>query len=415
MDPKKKRAEAIARIKAIADEVKAKGRALTDDERNETDGLFKTIDECDVQIKQMDADAEMLAKLDRIADIKSDESEKHRKDEGNPRAGAKSLGEFFVKGLREGELSHLKSTRGFSISTPEYKGPATKAASDTHSTPQLYTDTVLQQVDTTLVRGYRRPLVTDLLGTGSISGTSVKYFIEGALEGSPGMVAAGAQKPQIHLGDPTYRTDEVKKIAAWWDMQDEMIEDIPFWVSEINGRGLQKLSEVEENQLLNGDGTGQNLLGVLNRDGVQVHAGKADDIADELYKAMSKVQLATGLVADGLIINPVDYQALRLNKDGNGQYFGGGYFSGQYGNGGIVWQPPVWGLNTVVSVAAAAGSPVLGAFKQATTVYRKGGVRVESTNSDQGKFTSDIYTTRIEERLALAVRVPSAIVKINLT
>jgi HK97 family phage major capsid protein len=274
---------------------------------------------------------------------------------------------------------------------------------------------VLQQVDTTLVRGYRRPLVTDLLGTGTISGTSVKYFIEGALEGSPGMVAAGAQKPQIHLGDPTYRTDEVKKIAAWWDMQDEMIEDIPFWVSEINGRGLQKLSEVEENQLLNGDGTGQNLLGVLNRDGVQVHTGKAADIADELYKAMSKVQLATGLVADGLIINPVDYQALRLNKDGNGQYFGGGYFSGQYGNGGIVWQPPVWGLNTVVSVAAVAGSPVLGAFKQATTVYRKGGVRVESTNSDQGKFTSDIYTTRIEERLALAVRVPSAIVKLKLT
>ena len=54
---------------------------------------------------------------------------------------------------------------------------------------------------------------------------------------------------------------------------------------------------------------------------------------------------------------------------------------------------------------------MVGAFKASTTLYRKGGVRVESTNSDQGKFTKDIITTRIEERIALAVRMPAAIVK----
>ena len=47
-------------------------------------------------------------------------------------------------------------------------------------------------------------------------------------------------------------------------------------------------------------------------------------------------------------------------------------------------------------------------------MYRKGGVRVESTNSDQGKFTKDIVTTRIEERVALAVRIPAAVVKVTL-
>ena len=129
---------------------------------------------------------------------------------------------------------------------------------------------------------------------------------------------------------------------------------------------------------------------------------------------MTKVQTATGMAADSIIINPVDYQALRLSKDANGQYYGGGFFSGLYGVGGIDFQPPIWGLKTVVSAAVAAKTVVVGALKPASTVYRKGGVRVESTNSDQGKFTKDIVTTRIEERLALAVRVPAAIVRTTL-
>lgn len=414
MTPKERREAAVRRLKEIAEAVKTKGRSFTDDERSEMDKLFAEVKECDDLLAKGARDSELMKQLGEIAEVKNEEAKKDRK-KSDPRDGAKSLGEYFVKGLQEGELTHFKSHRGYSISTPEFTGPSVKANTDTHSTPQLYTDTVLQQVDTTLVREYRRPLVTDLLGTGSISGTSVKYFIESALEGTVEPVAAGGQKPQLHLGDPTFRTDEVKKLAAWWDMQDEMIEDIPFWVSEINGRGLQKLAEVEEFQLMRGDGTGQNLLGMLNREGVQVQTGKTADMAEEIFKAMTNIQLATGLSADGLIINPADYQALRLKKDVNGQYMGGGFFYSQYGTGAIQWQPPVWGLSTVVSTFAEKGNPVVAAFKQATTVYRKGGIRVESTNSDAGKFTRDIYTTRIEERLALAVRIPSAIVKIKLT
>jgi len=42
-------------------------------------------------------------------------------------------------------------------------------------------------------------------------------------------------------------------------------------------------------------------------------------------------------------------------------------------------------------------------------------VRVESTNSDLGKFTSNIITTRVEERVALAARIPSAVVEVTFT
>src|SRR5690606_5969633 len=92
------------------------------------------------------------------------------------------------------------------------------------------------------------------------------------------------------------------------------------------------------------------------------------DNADALYRAATKVSTATGLTADAIVINPADYEALRLRKDGNEQYYGGGFFTGPYGNGEADWQPPIWGRRTVVTPAVAAGTAVVGAFATAATV-----------------------------------------------
>ncbi|MCQ8210889.1 hypothetical protein NPS74_24715, partial [Cutibacterium acnes subsp. acnes] len=77
---------------------------------------------------------------------------------------------------------------------------------------------------------------------------------------------------------------------------------------------------------------------------------------------------------DALLVNPADYVRIRLAKDGNGQYFAGGPFNGQYGNGGVQLNPEMWGLRTVDTPAVEKGTYVLGAFRQGATVLRKGGV-----------------------------------------
>lgn len=341
-----------------------------------------------------------------LAGLGPDESAPGPEDERE----AKTLGEHFAKSVGQDGFANLKARGGFTVSAPEFK-----AATDPQVTPAAFAP-ALTEFDTTVVRSYRRPVVSDLLGSGTISGTSITYPVEGAVEGAFTTLAEGAQKPQVHIADPTTVTDALKKIAAWFDISDEMVEDLPFWVSEVNNRGLYLLSMFEEAQLLQGNGTGTNVLGLLNRSGIQTEtqAIAPDSAQDAIFRAMTKVQTATGLSADGIIINPADYQALRLSKDANGQYFGGGFFSGEYGNGGVAVQPPLWGLNTVVSAAVPAKTVAVGAFKAASTVYRKGGIRVESTNSDLGKFTKNLITTRIEERAALAVRIPSAVVKVTL-
>lgn len=401
MNLKAQRAAAIKAAQEIIAKAQAESRDLTDEERTELTELEAKVKSLTEQIKKADEDAALLTRIGALAPVEADGE-----------SGAKSLGEHFVKSVGAAGLSRIKSISGTTIAAPEFK-----AATDTHVIPSTLGD-VLTQFDRTVVRGYRRPTVADLFGTGTIGANSnaVSYFVEGSAEGTITTVAESGQKPQIHMTDPTVRTDALKKIAAILSFTDEMAEDAEFWVSEINQRGLYLLSLAEENQLLNGAGTGSTVQGLLNRSGVQTEAAVDNtDNADALFRALSAVQTATGLTADAVVINPADYQALRLGKDANAQYYGGGYFAGPYGNGGVAEQPPLWGLRTVVSPAVAANTAIVGAFGIAATVYRKGGVRVESTNSHDTDFDYNRIRTRIEERVTLAVRYPAAFVNVTLS
>jgi HK97 family phage major capsid protein len=395
-------AAALKRANELAEKAKTDA-GLTAEESTEFKGKVAEAKDLKERIARAEESQALVAELGGLAD--------HEEKETPEQRGTKTLGDAFVKHV--GDTKRSLKQRG------TIEGPEFKAATDTQVTGGTESNPIgvlLTQVDRTIVSPYRRPMVTDLLGSGSISGQAITYFVEGAREGNFTTVGEATQKPQLHYVNPTPVTDRLKEIAGWIRLSDDMVDDLDFLVSEINTRLLYDLSLVEEGQLLNGDGTGNNLLGVLNRSGLQTAASaNRTDNADVIFRAAMAIQTVTGLSADGLVIHPTDYQALRLTKDDNGQYFGGGFFAGQYGNGGIEWQPPVWGLRTVVTPAVPAGAPVVGAFKQATTVYRKGGVRVESTNSHQDDFTNDRITIRAKERLALAVRRPSAIVKVTLS
>src|SRR5699024_12190422 len=124
---------------------------------------------------------------------------------------------------------------------------------------------------------------------------------------------------------------------------------LPFIVTEINNRLLYQLLMFEEDALLNGTGTGSSITGILNREGLQTEtSGGAQDNLDALSRALTKVQLATGLIADGVVMQSLDYQALRLFKDGNGQYLVGGLFLGTYGTGGFLAQHTVMGKHATI-------------------------------------------------------------------
>ena len=424
------RAELIRSAKSLIDERQKANQDLSDGDRGQLKGWGEEIDALDAKIDAAKADASLVEKF---GSIKSPTEPTTPGTKGTNEGGesgdqmALSLGRHVVKSLGP-QLAELKSNLGRSIFAPEYdpesvedrpvKAPATQVIGN-WETPGA--GPILTQYDRTIIRRIKRerPVIADLLGAGRIgNGTNaISYMVENPLvEGGFGNVAEGAAKPQISFGLPTWQTDAARKIAGHIKFSDEFLNDLAFIRTEIDERLLYLLAMREEAQILNGDGTGQNILGLLNRSGVQTEASAgADDDADAVFRCMTKIATATEMSADGIVIHPLDYQAFRLKRDANEQYLGGGFFQGQYGVGGVMDNPPIWGLRTVVSPAVAVGHPLVGAFQQATTLYRKGGVQVDATNSHVDDFTNNLVTVRVEERVALAVRQPAGLVKLTLS
>lgn len=389
------------------------GPDATDEQFAEIKAALDGAKDLEAQIKKVD---ERAATLDQVKALNLDGGDDGRKADNQIQS--KSLGDHFVKSSRD-RLSDQANGRRMEFSVPEFDGA--KAADDPHKTTNLseeFNTLFGTQVQRGIVNARRERLVAaDLMGSATVTLPTIKYLVEKAkrmIEGAPATVAEGARKPYVKFDEFDVVTESLSKIAALTKLSDEMIADYGFVADWINQQLIYELSVVEEEQLLRGDGTGSNLTGLLERDGLQDFDIDTDDTSEQfdgLFRAIQMIPAETNLTADAMMINPIDYAELRLHKDANGQYIAGGPFAnGQYGVGGVLIDPPVWGLRTVSTNAVPQGRYVLGAFRQGATVLRKGGLRVDSTNTNDVDFEHNLVTLRAEERLGLMVPVPSAFV-----
>ena len=309
-----------------------------------------------------------------------------KENQEDKKAAPRTLGENFVKFIKEAKVG-----KKFNVVAPMY----IKAATDTQTSPAGAVD-FATTFDKPVVEAARTPLVVrDLFGAENISGSTLVYLVEGAIQGAPAVTAEGAEKPQIHFADPTPKTVSLKKIACHIKESDEYINDYPFLASAINGRLLYELGLVEQNTLVT------DLLATSGTQTGSIAANAtATDIADAILQAAMDVQNSSGFAADAIMINPADWYALRIAKDGEDRYYGGGFFGAQN-------VPNLWGVPVCVTTAVAAGKIVVGAFKVCASVVQNGGVGVEATNTNEGDFVKNLMTIRAEERLALAVRRPA--------
>ncbi len=305
---------------------------------------------------------------------------------------AANLGENFINHLKASE--HGKR---FDVVAPAY----IKAATDTQTSPAGAVD-YATTFDRNVVTGARTPLVIrDLFGAETITGSTLVYLVEGAIQGAPAVTAEGNEKPQVHFADPTPKTVSLAKVACHIKESDEYINDYPFLASAINGRLLYELGLVEQGKLVT------DLLATTGiQTGTYAATGTATDIADAILQAAMDVQAQTGFAADAIAMNPADWYTLRVGKYNNGTYYGGGYFGEQS-------IPNLWGIPVCVSSSITSGTVVVGAFKTCASVVTNGGVSVEAVNTNEDDFVKNLMTIRAEERLALAVRRPAGFKKLT--
>lgn len=264
-----------------------------------------------------------------------------------------------------------------------------KAATD------VVTGVEIADIDKSIAPQPRRNAVADYLTTNVISGNAITYFLQGAYEGVPAVTAEGAKKPQNSTSFEGI-TLALAKIAAYIKETDEIVNDAPFLASEVQNSLIYQIGKVEDSTIV-GAIAGTSGIGVAEYDALN-----NETLADGILAAILGIKGGSAYDASVVIVNPADLFALMSAKDGNGQYIGGGYFTGAYGNGAYTMPSSIWGVPVFASSDVSSGEALVCA-REAVKVWRKGGVDVRLFEQNEDDAIYNRVTLVGEERLACAV------------
>lgn len=351
--------------------------------------------------EQIGADAkekadEALVSLNGLR-AKLDELEQRAAREGSEQEAAKSFGEQFVSD--EQVKSFLTSEQ--SSGKVDLRIKATITSATTAAAGSAGAGVQNTRLNGILELPQRRMTVRDLLSQGRMDGSTLEYVRETGFTNSAAPVAEAAQKPESDLRFDLVNTS-AKVIAHWMKASRQILSDFAQLRSVIDNRLLYGLAYAEEQQLLNGDGTGQNLNGIIPQAtayAAPITLTDATEI-DQIRLAMLQAELAL-FPSTGIVMNPADWGRIELTKDTQGRYI--------IGNPQGTLSPTLWGVPVVTTPAIAADKFLTGAFKLGAQVFDRWDARVEVGYVDKD-FIMNLVTILAEERLALAVYRPQSFI-----
>lgn len=264
-------------------------------------------------------------------------------------------------------------------------------------------DLILPQRRPGIVEAPQRQLVVrDLLSVGRTTSNSIEFVRESGFYNNAAPVAEGELKPESSL-EFSIENTPVRTIAHWIRASKQVLADIPMLQSYINNKLLLGLSLEEEEQLLIGDGTGQNLLGLIPQ-ATPLDPGRVrsdDTHIDIVRRGMGQIRLAE-YRATGIMMHPDDWEQIELTKTEDGSYV--------WANPRGLLGPTLWGLPVIDTTALNPGEFLVGNFKQAAQIWDREDAVVDLSTDDRDNFIRNLVTIRAEERLGLEVSRPEAIV-----
>ena len=258
----------------------------------------------------------------------------------------------------------------------------------------VVTAPTIADVDKSIAPQPKRVAAEDFLSVATISGNAVTYFTQGAFETNSGIgtTAQNYKKPQASTSF-TGTTLALSKIAAWIKETDEIIADAPFLASEVQNSLVYQIGKASDNFIINAIGS---TVGI----GAETYDGTTKTFADGILASILKIKEKYD--ASVVYLNPADIYSLLSAKDQNKQYYGGGYFSGAYGNGALGIPASIWGVPMFASSQVTQGSALVVA-KEAVKVWKKGGIDVKLFEQNEDDALYNRVTLLGEVREACAV------------
>lgn len=235
------------------------------------------------------------------------------------------------------------------------------------------------------------PRVIDLYPMTTTRMSTVVYMEETSAATAATEIAEAGSYPEATFV-LTEQSSEVRKIAVYVSVTDELFEDEERARDYVNNRLAFQLRQRLDSQLLNGTGSAPNLRGVLNASGIQTQAKGADPTPDAIFKAMTLVRVNGKTEASAIVMHPNDWQEIRLLRTTDGLYI--------WGNPSERGPERIWGLPVISTTFQPEGTAVLGDWRNFSEVSFRRGVEFSVSDAHASHFIEGKKAIRCDLRCA---------------
>ena len=329
------------------------------------------------------------------------------------REEAKSLGEQFISSDVFAEMAEKGRATGSAFRVnKDISGLAASAGSLVR--PDRRPDVIVPP---------SRPLyIRDLIPTIPTASNAVEVMRENVFTNNAAAQAPGVANTAIGAGewqakaesDITYEllTVAVRTFAHFVPASRQVLTDAGLLQGLINNRLMRGLYLESDSQLLYGDGTNQNLTGLMVDSDVndvgEIAAGTtaaelAGAMLDHIRTAITECQKNDFYDVTGVVLNPVDFATLELAKGSDGQYIWVDVSTGG--------EPRLWRVPVIVSNAITAGDFILGDWNSGATIYDREQMDIRVSESHSDYFVKNGVAILAEERYGFGIERPKAYAK----
>tara|TARA_R100000654_G_scaffold3137_1_gene10898 strand:+ start:20670 stop:21866 length:1197 start_codon:yes stop_codon:yes gene_type:complete len=247
-----------------------------------------------------------------------------------------------------------------------------------------------------------------IIPNGSTQSDVVRFVKESGYSNGAAATNEGSTLSQTDF-DMTASSVNVEKIGTYLRISDEMLNDTPQLTSYISNRVPAKLLEVEDDQILGGNGVAPNLLGLYNSgtnfdtsaSGAFYQAVNNANEFDVLVAAINQLALSN-YKPNFILMNPTDFHKILLLKDSQSRYLKDQVYQGL--------QPSFMGVPVIMNNEVNADSYLVGDFASSCQLWIRENLSVSFHREDGTNIRDGFVTVRCQERLALATYTPLGII-----
>jgi len=417
------RKEAKARLEAASEiEQKHTGPGadpLTGEELDQVKRLLSEVDALHDRIGAAEEVAGLSEKTQQLLDHYSKPQYPAQPGQGGAKGRRMTPGEHFVRSAQylgaknNGLLTNALNRLEFGVPLPDgtslLEWKATLAATGTSGGGALVPTDVRSTVVDILMPQVNTLSLIPRLATES---DSIEYIQQTGATLSAGWVpeATGSattgtdgRKPESSL---TYAnvTAYVRTVAGWLPVTNRLLNDSRAMPGIVNTQLLGDLEQKVEVAVLTGDGTGENLRGIIGAPNVQTFARGAFNEVDALFHARTLCRTGSQLAPNAVIMHPADYEQVRLLRENAASATLGQYLMGPPNALGV---PTVFGLPIIESQNIPVNIVVVGNWNQGCAIFdrEQANIRVGLIND---QLIRNQQTILAEERLTFVIwRAPA--------